>query len=111
MLLMLRGKTLGSVLDLLVRLLLLWLLLGIGSGGTGWGGGRVTLGMRVATLIHSRVFAIPFLEGDQHVHVQLREKLGGQTRVWGRELFREVKQLGDIVPCTGLMSLRRGTDD
>ena len=108
--LMLRGKTLGGVLDWLIRLLL-WRLLGVGAGGAGGGGRRITLGVRIAALIHCRVFAIPIFEGDQYVHVQLREKLGGQTRVWGREMFREVKQLQDIVPCTGLMGLRRGTCD
>ena len=108
--LMLRVKTLGSVLDLLARLLL-WRLLGSGPGGTGRGGRGKTLGMRVAALIHDGVFAIPIFERDEHVHIQLREELGGRTRVRGRKLFREVKQLQDIVPCTRLMGLRRRMDD
>jgi len=106
---MLRGKTLGSVLDLLARLLL-WRLLGSGSGGIGRGGRRVTSGMRAA-LTHDGIFAIPVFECDQDVHVQLREELGGRTRVWGRKLFRKVKQLRDVVPCTCLMGLRREVDD
>ena len=67
--------------------------------------------MRVSALVHYRVFAVPVFERDQHVHIQMREELGGRTRVWGRELFREVKQLQDIVPCTRLMDLRRGMGD
>jgi hypothetical protein len=60
-LLVLRGKALGSVLDLLVRLLLLRLLRS-GPGGGCWGGRRVALGVRVATPIHYRVFAVPIFE-------------------------------------------------
>jgi len=88
--LMLRGKALGRSLDLLVWLLL-WRLLGIGSGGIGRGGRRITLGVGVAALVHYRVFAIPIFERDQYVHVQLCEKLGGGTRVWGRKLLWEVE--------------------
>ena len=66
--LVLRGKTLGSILNLLARLLLWWLL-GSGSGGVGRGGRRITLGMRVAALIHYGVFAIPIFERDQDAHV------------------------------------------
>jgi len=105
---MLGRKTLGSVLDLLARLLL-WRLLGSGSGGIGRGGRKITLGMRAA-LTHDGIFAIPLFERDQDVHVQLREELGSWTRVWGRKLFRQVKQLRDIVPCTCLMGLRREVD-
>ena len=47
--------------------------------------------MWVATFIHCRVFAIPIFERNQYIHVQLCEKLGGRTRVWGRELLWEVK--------------------
>ena len=83
--LVLRRKTLRRSLNLLVGLLL-WLLvlLGSGSGGRGRGGRRVTLGVRVAALVHYRVFAIPIFERDQYIHVQVREELGGGTRVWGR---------------------------
>ena len=108
--LMLRGETLGVVLDLLARLLLWWLL-GSGTGGAGRGGRRITLGMWVAALIHYGVFAIPIFERDQDAHVQLREELGGRKSVWGRKLFRKVKQLRDVVPCTRLMGLRREMDD
>lgn len=108
--LMLRGDALGRVLDLLVGLLL-WRLLGSGTSGTGRGGREVTLGVLVVALVHNRVFAIPFLKRNQHAHIQLREELGGWTRVRGRELLREVKQLQEIVPCTRLMNLRREIDD
>ena len=107
---MLRGDTLGRVLDLLIRLLLWWLL-GSGTGGTGRSGWVVTLGVCVVALVHNRVFAIPFFKRNQHAHIQLREELGGRTRVRGRELFREVKQLQEVVPCTRLMNLRREIDD
>jgi hypothetical protein len=108
--LMLRGKTLGSVLDWLTVLLLLRLL-GRGSGGIGRGGRRVTLGMRVTALVHRGIFAIPIFERDQDAHVQLREELGGRKGIWGRKLFREVKQLQDVMPCTSLMGLRRDMDN
>ena len=85
--LMLRRKALRSVLDGL----LLGLLLGICPGGIGLGGRRVTLGVRVATLIHYSVFAIPIFEQDQHVHVQMRKKLGGRTRVRRRKLLGKVE--------------------
>ena len=88
--LMLRGKTLGGSLNLLVGLLL-WRLLGGCSGGTGRGGRRVTLGVGITALVHYRVLAIPIFERDQYVHVQMCEKLGGGTRVWGRELLWEVE--------------------
>jgi len=88
--LMLRGKALGRSLDLLVGLLLR-LLLGSGPGGTGRGGRRVTLGVRVAALVHYRVLAIPIFERDQYVHIEMCKKLGGGSRVWGRKLFWEVE--------------------
>jgi len=85
--LVLRRKALGRSLNLLVGLLLWRLLLGGCSGGTGRGGRRVTLGVWVAALVHYRVLAIPIFERDQYVHVQMCEKLGGGTRVWGRKLL------------------------
>ena len=89
--LVLRGKALGSVLSGLLLLLLLLLLLGSVSGGVGWGGRRVTLGVRVSAFIHCRVFAIPIFERDQYAHVQMCEELGGGTRVWRGKLLREFK--------------------
>lgn len=102
--LVLRGMTLGSGLDWLVGLLL-WLLLGSGTGCAGRGGRGVTLGVRVTALVHYGVFAIPILERDQYIHIQMREELSGGTGVWGRELFREVEKMQDVVPCTRLMCL------
>lgn len=106
--LVLRGEALRGGLDRLARLLwlLLWLLLGSGTGGTGRGGRRVTLSVRVVALVQYSVFAVPIFERDQYIHIQMGEKLGGGARVWGRKLFREVKQLQDVVPCTRLMGLR-----
>jgi hypothetical protein len=88
--LVLRKESLGGGLDLLAGLLLLWLL-GSVSGGAGRGGGTVTLGARVAAMFHYGVFVIPTLEWDQYIHVQLCEELGSGARIWGRELFGEVK--------------------
>ena len=92
--LVLRGKALGGVLDGL----LLWRLLGSVSGGIGGGGRRITLGVRVPTLIHGRVFAIPIFERDQYVHVQMCDKLSGWDREWRRKLIRKVKYWQDILP-------------
>ena len=89
--LVLGEKTLGGGLDLLAGLLLLWLLLGSVSGSAGRGGRTVTLGVRVAAFVHYGVFAIPVFEWDQYIHVQLCEELGRGARIWGRELFGEVK--------------------
>ena len=108
--LVLRGDTLGRVLVRLARLLLWWLLGSVTSGAVG-GGWVMTLGIRVAALVHNRVFAIPFFKLNKYPHIQVREELGGRTRVGGRELFREFKQLQEIVPCTRLMNLRREIDD
>jgi hypothetical protein len=88
--LVLGEKSLGGGLDLLARLLLWWLL-GSVSGSAGRGGGTVTLGVRVAAFVHYGVFAIPIFERDQYIHVQLCEELGSGARIWGRELFGEVK--------------------
>ena len=82
--------TLGDVLDLLVGLLLRWLL-GSGSSGVGWGRRGITLGMRIGAPIYHRVFAIPLFERDQYAHVQMSEKVGGRSRVWGRKVLRKVK--------------------
>ena len=49
--LMLRGETLGDILDRLARLLL-WRLLRSSTGGAGRGGRAITLGVRVAALVH-----------------------------------------------------------
>ena len=87
--LVLGGKTLGSGLGLLVRLLL-WLLL-LRGGCTGRGGRGITLGVRVPAFVHRGVLAIPVFERDQYVHVQMGEELGSGAGVWGRELFGEVK--------------------